>query len=383
MTRRLVALVAAVAVVAGVAVYVLRDGDGGLDRVGSREIDGDQALPLGDEPAGYRIVYVIHEVDAAPTSEVVEVERPFNSTRTTYATADAQGQPVSVQRSAFGRVELGGGDAASQVLAVGPLVAGADLRIATVLDDALERGWLERREQREVAGRRCQVYRAATSVIGGGLAEPLADAQEHTDACFDEAGLLLEEWTVVAGEPVRQRVAVDVDAGERAVARDLDDAETSIDVQQGGGSTLRLAPGSAPPGPFFVLDEAPPGFEHVGRYSVIPPQAEAFADPMRRGTIVASTADVWVRGIDVLVVDQGGTLEQRTVFEPDPRNPTADAGAAGTGELIISLRGSEVRALRPSARFVRVYGTLPTAELFAVARALVETEGNELVVEPG
>lgn len=371
------------------AVLVIRgrgDGDARLRREGSveLEVEADRALAIRDEPDGYRIVYRVHERGLAATSDVVSVARPFESRTERREDAAGEGEIVGLTESAFGRVAVrtGSGSSGRQVLGTGPALAGADVRLPPVLDDALARGWLERREQREVAGRRCQVYRAGTSVLGGALGPPGDPVEEYADACFDEAGLLLEEWWVVGGEAIRQHVAVEVEEGAPSrVTGVLASEETTVPADRGGGSILRLRSNSAPPGAFFAPEDISAGFEPVGRYTVIPAQPEAFGDPSRRGDILASTADVWRSGIDLLVVDQGGSLEQRQVFTPDPDNETVDLDRLGQGEIILGLAGNEVRILRPAGRFIRVYGTLPAANLVEVARSLVETEGNEIVVD--
>jgi hypothetical protein len=148
----------------------------------------------------------------------------------------------------------------------------------------------------------------------------------------------------------------------------------------------KLKDGTAPPGEFLYLDAAPEGFEHRGRYSVIPAQPDNFSgDPSREGFRQAGVADVWVRGLDVLVVDQGATLLGEEPFTVDAANPRVDLGAFGQGEVRLSGVGNEVRALRGGGKYVRVAGTLDVDELAAVARALRPGPGGgpELEEEPG
>jgi len=104
-----------------------------------------------------------------------------------------------------------------------------------------------------------------------------------------------------------------------------------------------------------------------------------------RGTTkrLSSTADVWTRGPDLLVLDQGGTLEQQRVYEVDPDNELIAIPGLGDAEVRLGLAGNEIRILRPAGRFVRVVGTLPPDDLLAFARSLVEGVGNELVVDEG
>lgn len=422
-------VVAAVAFVATRSADDVENDDGNdevafepLVRRGSREVAAPVPFAIADEPDGYRIVYRIQEIGLPVRSEVVEVARPFDARTTGYSDDDGAGSAGSLQEVTLGRIAVGfdvdhdhadddvdhehtddddedddhshvdeqapgpaGAPTPQQrtVLAVGPLVAGPDLRLAPVLDAALARDLIEPREQREVLGRRCQVYRFPSSISGGVLGSA-SEPGEYADACFDETGLLLEEWWVVDGDAIRHRLALGVEegapAGLASDLADLPDLATSIPVDQGGGSIRRMAPDSAPPGPFFVPQQPPAGFQYVGRYSVVPPQAEAFTDPEQRDYIITSTADVWRRGIDLLVLDQGGTLGGVKPFEPAEQGTPVDLGPLGSGEALIGLGGNEVRVVRDPGDFVRVYGTLPTSELAAFAATLVETAGNEIVL---
>lgn len=399
------ALIAAAAIVSGAVALGLAssgdDGDGGdpdaagttttteevepLAREGSEEVDPLETFRVDptQEPASYRITYRVAERGGGETTEEVTVVRPFTSE----STIRRDGELVGVQRSAFGRLLASDGRGDDTAYAVGPAVAGADLRFAPALPAAVRDGRLEVREQRRVAGRRCQVHRAGTSVLAGELPVPGDPDEEHADVCVDGEGLLLEEWWVVEGEAIRHRVAVEVDAGWTPATTFGDgwsEVATSLPLDRGGGSILRLRPGSAPPGSFFTSSGAlPAGFVHRGRYTVIPPQAVSFTDEAQRGSIVSSTADVWTRGPDLLVLDQGGTLEQQRVYEVDPDNELIAIPGLGDAEVRLGLAGNEIRILRPAGRFVRVVGTLPPDDLLAFARSLVEGVGNELVVDEG
>jgi hypothetical protein len=358
-----------------------------IEREGSEEVaeTATEDLRPDDEPVpSYRIVYRITEASvtddegrAAVSTEEHWVRRPFESRRV--QTED--GRVVNVQETSLGRFAVAGGpDTQPTVLAVGPGVAGADLRLDSVLDAALDEGLLEPREQREVAGVRCQVYRVGDPVAGGILV-PADDADDYTDVCFDARGLLLEEWWVLGGRPYRQRVATTVEVAP------LDDddllslpEEPTAPAAQGGGSGRPIDPASSPPGTFYEPTVVPEGFEHVVRFSVVPPQAELFSDPLRREEIVAHVTDVWRRGTDILVLDQGGRLGTGgRAYPSDPAAPRVEVDDLGEGEVTYSLHGTSVRVDLPGGRFVRIAGTIDLDDLLEVGRGLEEVEGTAMV----
>ena len=346
-----------------------------LDRVGSEEVEDGAPLAVGDVPATYRITYRVRLPGAEPTTEVVTVRRPFESRVEVHSGARPAGDPTSVQESSFGMLAVASATQEPAVTVVGPAVASPDLRFDVALPAALEHGLLEPRERRRVAGRTCQVYRAGTSVTAGQLVAP--SDEEHADACFDADGLLLEEWWITEGRTVRQRVAVAVETGVR-----VDDSifelprEPTVPADEGGGGMRQLAAGSAPPGEFFEVDAPPDGMSYRGRFAVVPTQPHQFVDPARQGEILATTADVWVRGPDFVAVDQGGTLGSSEVYAPDPDLPHVPVGALGEAELHVRLDRIEVRIHLSGNRFVRLYGTVPMEDLLAVARSLRRTEGS-------
>jgi hypothetical protein len=160
-------------------------------------------------------------------------------------------------------------------------------------------------------------------------------------------------------------------------------SKPSVAAAEGAGSVIAVAPDSRPPdAEFYALDTPPAGFELRGRYTVVPPQA-GLLDEAQRSSLVASIADVWTRGTDVLVVDQGGALNNQPTFTMQPHTKRVDLGALGQGEEVPGMAGNEVRVIVSGGRHVRVYGSLPIRELVAVARALHAVPGGTLVpLEP-
>jgi hypothetical protein len=378
---------------AGWALFVRDDGGDGsasepfpsLGRAGSEVVEGAPDVAIGPGPATYRIVYRVE--DAGPEvgyrTDVVSVRRPWESRLESRRGRPPGDEELSTQVATFAQRYTTNPSADQPVvLELGPLLPASDVRLAAVLGPAVEAGKVERREVRRVAGRTCQVYRASDYLTASSLRPPTPEL--YADTCVDASGLVLEEVLVDDGRAIARRIAESV---EEDVA--LDDGlfptgTPNVQARNGGGSVRRLADGTTPPGPFFVADAVPEGFSALGRYSVVPPQAENFGDDLsREGFRRAGTADVYVRGLDVLVLEQGATLQGAPPFEVDPENPTVDLGPFGTGEIRFSAAGNVVRAARDGGRYVQATGTLPPSELAAVLRSLREVPGGELVYAEG
>lgn len=338
-----------------------------LERRGSEEVEAPAAgdsFVIGAGPAAYTIRYALREPGRPDAAETVAVARPYRSKRSS---------PTETTVTDFARLQVTPAKGAVSVLSPPP--AAVDPRPALVVARAVEEGLLEAREWRKVLGRRCRVHRGLSSVASSTISAALPT--QHTDVCVDAEGLVLEEWQVFEGKAVRQRVAtaIETSADVEAVT-----AEPTLAVAQGGGSVLAVDPASEPPGTFYVLDAAPAGATRRGRYAVVPPQP-GLADESERRRAVASTADVYERGADVLVVDRGATLNQEDAFQPRPEGRPVELGPTlGTGELLLSWTGPEVRVKLTDGRFVRVLGTLTIEEVVAAARSLRETPGGSGLV---
>ena len=383
------AAVVGVAVLGAVAVGVGAPGsDRTAERPDARPVDPVDDFVIEQHAGPYRIVYLLEDPRGEIASETdrLWVRPPFESRLETATGSPPGGETVSLQIGSLERLRIGG-VAEELTIARIPALAPGAIRIAPVVDAAVAAGLLERGEQRMVAGRRCQVFRSG-STLGAGPLTPITDA-EHTDSCIDEDGLLLEETLFTGGEAILRRVAVEVDL-DPGLAGDDPDAEALFDpgpisapVDQGGGATTPADPESAPVGPFHELpdDAVPAGFDFVGRYSVIPPQPDKFADETQRPGIIAGVADVHADDDgDLFVVYQGATLGGVEAFAPVDFAGRVDSPTLGTGELLLSALGTELRFALDDGRFVHVFGTIEPAALAEIADALVETTGTGLVL---
>ncbi|HUP84823.1 MAG TPA: hypothetical protein VM143_04060 [Acidimicrobiales bacterium] len=358
-------------------------------RKGSEEATGATGrVTIERTPASYRVVYRLEEFTGpkvALSTDKVWVRRPFESRLETWRGAPPGDKLLSSQVGAFARRRNESSSAEAVVLAVPPSSAPSDVRLLPALADAEAGGLLQAREVRVVLDRRCQVYRSGQLLSGLSLTKP--SEHQYTDSCVDAAGIVLEELFVVDGETLSRRIAVEVEEEPSLDGRLFETGPRTLAVADGGGLVRRMGEG-LPPGEFLLVDPAtiPAGFERLGRFNVIPSQPENFSDPTREGARETSFADVYVRGADFLVIDQGGTLQGVDPFTEDPGSPRLDLGPYGSGELRLSALGVEVRAKRTGGRFVRVRGTVDADDLASVAKSLAPTEGSgplEFLEEPG
>lgn len=341
-----------------------------LERARSKALPSGPPIEIGGGPPAYTVVYEVRTPGLPVSRETIAVERPYRSRRST---------ATDLTVTDFARLSTA--PARGAVTIASPPPAPVDPQPSLVVARAVDEGLLDRRERRTVAGQTCQVFRSLGSISSSTISAALPG--RHTDICIRADGLVLEEWQVEEGVAVRQRVAVDISS--EADVPSITGAPT-LSAAQGGGSVLPVDATSRPVGRFFELDAPPPGFTRRGRYSVVPPQA-GLADPQERRRAVASTADVYERGTEVLIVDRGNTLNLDRAFSPRPEGrPVPDLGpafAGAEGELLLSWVGPEVRWGDEDGRFVRVYGNVPIDLVTATVRSLRATDGGTGLVFTG
>ena len=327
--------------------------------------EDEAAVELGEPVESYAITYRVEERDGddVTTREATRlVERPFRS-------RFESGELLRVADFGyFGEREPGD---ETEVHTAVPVPAPGDVR-ADLLD--LDRGG----EVRRVAGRACQVHTFGAQLLIGIVADG-----DDTESCIDADGLVLEEVVRDDDGVVSRWVAVDVE-----VAPETTDADFTLEgvaprsAAEGGGSLREVEPTSKSVGPFFEIADLPAGFVHRGRYAVVPPQDANPEDENTRAHVIAGVVDVWVRGIDVLVLDQGGTLGRVPPFGGHPNGTPEDELSAqyrGVAESIPGAHANEVRVLLPPGRYVKVVGTLPIADLIELIEELTSSEGEGLV----
>jgi len=324
-------------------------------RDGSVEVDG--TVVLGSPVTSYRITYRVRVAagdDVTESIETIAVERPFRSRVEVSIDGDRTGRRVS----RFGALAIEG-DGGMRVLAVPPALGTSDVRPDAALPDAVERGLAERREVREVAGRRCRVYRVGSTVSDGTLVPLGTTTGEHADVCVDGDGLVLEEWWVQQGDALRHRLATEVEIGA-PLARDLFELDGEPPPGPSDGS-VTVVPTPDPPPPSVLAG----GHRWLGRYEIT---TAALQQP---GSVEAAPArmsvvDVWTSGADFVVLEQApGTLA------PTPYGMAIVVPGVGRAELVVDLRATELRLTTADGSTVRLYGTVSASELTAIAGALL------------
>jgi hypothetical protein len=313
----------------------------------------------------YRVDVLGEDDRVERTTETRVVRRPFDSRVTT---SDGE-----VTRAGFAYAGQQSGSGEPTVLTPIPAPSRDDVRGDLLVAAAGDPDG----EVREVLGRRCRVLHFGAAVLDGEIVPG-----EITDTCVDADGIVLEE-VVRDGDAISARwLATEVDVSAAVADADFRfDGAVAVPADQGGGSVRAVEPTSRSLGTFYELPSPPEGFTHLGRYAVVPPQAANPDDIESRAQVLAGVVDVFVRGVDVVVIEQGGTLGQVPPFGAHPHATVVDGvGALGDrGESFLTPTGAEVRVLVPPGRYVRVYGTVTVDDLVAILRALEPVEGGGLV----
>ena len=360
-TRRLrtLAVVATVAVVGGAVAYLVTRPEPEPSRELRAERVAGAAGPLGitSTPTSYRAVYRGESYDGSKvtaTTEEIEVRRPFEG-RVHIREGEPPGSTVRFQgRSSFAMYANYAESGAAQVAGNAPTVALGDLRLAGSLEELVARGVFVLGDRRQALGRQCQVYRTGSSLQSLKITAP-TDA-DYSDVCLTDAGLILEEATVVGGK-LAQRLtatALEIDVPLDAAAFVIEGQRVGPD--QGGAEVTEVDRAVAPTAGYWAVDAAPAGFTHQGRYLV--QAAEG-----------ASHVDVYVRGTDVLTVRQGAPAAEPDMTDAG-EGRDADLGPLGQGSVVISSIGTTVVAHPGGDAFVHVAGTITPAQLQAVATSL-------------
>lgn len=342
-------------------------------------------IPIDRPPTAYEVTYDVEDWaggERVRSTDRLTVQRPYQGRlETRKVGASPTSEPQSRTTTDFGRVSIGSASAQPLLVETPPSLAASDLRLDAVLADAVEAGLVVGRERRRVGQANCQVYRSHDPFASGTFGHEPATRTHYTDTCIAASGLVLEELWVTDGRILRRRLASKVDASATVADDEFAAFGRHLEAREGGGSIRRADPTTRPAGAAFWEGlTVPAGFSARGRFAVVPPQrTEAdqsegetsvlpAASPRKR---VGAVSDVWERGIDVLVLEQGGTVDGTSIFPAEPEGAkTIDVPGLGTGTVVLDARFSEIRFQLPRGRYVRILGTLPVAALQAAAASL-------------
>ena len=257
-----------------------------------------------------------------------------------------------------------------------PQSALGDFRLDATLDDLVTAGTFVRAETRQVLGRDCQVYRTGQPLESFGTAAPTDS--DYTDACIDEAGLMLEEASVQGGKLAERIVATQVTTQPTITDSTFAITGTPVPLTSGGTELDQIDTAAVPAPGYFVLDAPPAGYQLQGRYvlrhAANPTTDETGATTTtvagQAPTIVDSYVDVYVAGPSTIIVTQGPSTG-----EPDAQTTggiTGDVGTLGSTTAVAGLTGSTLVAhpANPAGWYVHVAGTVPLATVQQVAQSL-------------
>jgi hypothetical protein len=325
----------------------------------------------GHDPAvTYRIVYRVTTPDGSATEER-QVRRPFDAH---VILRDGGGTVTAERWSSLGALvtRTPGSDVAGLSVAVAPALS--DLRIDRFGTELTAAQRLTKGRSSTVGGRACTYYAEEGTAAalptdaqpGLGEAKPIYTV---IDRCVDAQDIVLEErWSSPGGERLLTKRATSLELG--------DDAELDLDAPraepmtaaQGNGAFQTIDPDTPPPFAERFTLPAPDGFRSLGRFAVVPPRLgskAAVGDAQ-----LAFYSDVWTRGADLLLLDQGAGTNGATPFDDALVWRPLTLPELGPAELAGTPRMAEVRLHRPDGGFVRLAGTVPVDELIELAGTL-------------
>jgi len=366
--RGRVSLLVLAIVVAGAAVYLpLRSGSPAALRI----VAYRGPMPRFTVPSGYHITFDVTVRGHRHTEELF-IRRPFAS----YEEATSGGRPYLVTAMRLGEQVFRSKAGPATLIHTTLAPSRRDIRLDAVVRYATNANRLRLIGRAQIRGETCFVFRSAAPLSSGPLA-PIPK-RSFVDSCIDGRGLLVYERTTSDGKVVSERRATRIALGGSSTGYSLHG--DAIPTNKGGGAMRALTMDSRPSsGPFWDIAKPPAGFRHTGRYVVIPSQPQAYADANAfspnaaglPGSLVVSIDDVYVRGSDALVIEQGSTVNDAKFDAPSGGEDVDLGKVLGHGQLLASASASEVVAEpHDGKRFVRVIGTLTPDELTAVARQM-------------
>lgn len=321
---------------------------GGLGYVASRGGTGGGSLPAEEAISGYRIVYQVTAYQSPPSSEEIDVQRPYLGREVQRVAGKIVSGLITNDQGLWqwegsDWSEVGGGDQPST----------GDYDLIPPLRAAIEEGDARVVGHATVLGRPCTVVRTG-SPPASQLTAPTA--RSYDDICVDRTGIELSDTWVSNGTRLRTRTATtfapDAALGGGVFAPSpLGPAAVQSDLPF-ASEALKPSAFSSLPFPF----DPPRGFRSDGGYLTIPLEDGAIAGP-------PSYTENFLDGSRLIELVEGS---QQGSFAPQGR-PEHDP--LGVAALDVQLSGSQFQVALPDEQFALIEGSDPSL-LLAAARGL-------------
>jgi hypothetical protein len=333
-------------------------------------------LPRFTVARTYHVTYRVTASSGPASTQQLFVRRPFES----FEEQIRNGKAFITSGIRLGDEILGGGNGEAMLVHTPMSPVKRDVRLDAVAAEAIRTHRLRIVGTASVLGTKCFVVRSAAPLNSGPLG--VLKGNSYVDSCVDRRSIVLDERTFTKGRLTTERRATSVRRDTKGA--DFKMKGRTIPSSQGGGGVRELTIDSRPSsGPFWDIPSAPAGFVHTARYAVVPSQPQAYQNNLNPfglpGSLVVSIDDVYTRGADAIVIEQGSTVNDAK-FTPPSGTDKVDLGSVlGQGQLLLSASASEVDAEPDGGvRFVRVVGTVPPPDLIALARSMtVQPHGTE------
>jgi hypothetical protein len=328
-----------------------------------------EPITIKTDTTSYQVNYEVQVI--AETGEVdfhyekLSVRRPFDAHISFFAgrtDADAEEFESIVNLGLSSESTSGGEPEVRQSL---PAAGRADVRLDVTLRDLVEGGSFIAREQRQVLGRPCTVYRTGRTVESNVAAKPTDN--DYVDVCIDEAGLMLEEMSVNNEKVSLRVIATDITVAPEFGADEFTISQTPLGIADGAPVLTEIDKTVSPNANLLALPTPPEGFEHKARYLLREaPPAEAAA------TGVAPTkdsyVDVYVNGTRSLIIHQGPVAYEPQVDTTEAQ--TVNLALWGDVKLIPGIVGHSITMNPTGMWFVHLTASMTTADLQAATLQL-------------
>lgn len=340
----------------GAGFLLLRGGGSPSKALRSKKVSATGRLAIAALPTTYHAVYRAEAYSgskATVSTEELTVRRPFDGN-----VAIREGAPPGqagqfAGRSTFGLYANYTENAAPQIAGDTPTVALGDVRVTASLDELVDEGLFVPGDRRRALDRQCQTYRTGSPLQSLKITAPTDT--DYVDVCLDETGIILEEVSVMGGKLTQRLTATTVEVEPTIDPNGFTIEGDHVGPDQGGAEVTEVDRAVAPTAGYWALDGPPAGFTQKGRYMVAGSKT--------------SYVDVYVRGIDIVTVQQGAPDAEPDLSDAGP-GKDVDLGTLGAGKMILRSIGPTLVAHPGGSAFVHVAGTLAPADLTAIATSL-------------